>query len=95
MRVGGGTVHPADGIAHALDGVLDEGLLWHGEHEEDSLEEEDALVRDRVLGFPPYILEIPRGRSRVGVRGGVRLGPGLLRLTLGQGLADSPPCRSH
>lgn len=48
MRVGGGTVHPADGIAHALAGVLDEGLLGHREHEKESLEEEDALVRHRV-----------------------------------------------
>jgi hypothetical protein len=48
VRVGGGTVHPADGIAHALAGVLDEGLLGHRKHEEESLEEEDALVRNRV-----------------------------------------------
>ena len=47
----GGTVHPADGIAHALAGVLNEWLLGHREHEEKSLEEEDALVRHSVCGL--------------------------------------------
>ena len=45
VRVGSGAVHPADGVAHALARVLGERLLRHREHEEQALQEKDALVR--------------------------------------------------